>query len=159
MPPQMSCHKTLLADVAARIAACTDVAERSRGRAAPAAPFTASSSPDDRILLASFVLHTADLCNPLFPPPVSKQVAMDLSLEFEAQAAQEKALGLPVSVMTAPDGVAKARGELSFIRYVVSPLYRVLVEIAPAVRPCLSLIDANVAAWDAAAGRASSSSR
>ena len=92
-------------------------------------------------------LHCADLCNPLYPPSVSRRNAEALSAEFEEQAAAEKALGLPVSVMQAPDRAAKARMELSFINFVVRPLFKTLADSVPRLAFLLARIDANVAAW------------
>lgn len=53
--------------------------------------------------------------SPTFPPAVSQRIAADLSLEFEAQAQKETALGLPVTVMLAASAADKAKLELGFI--------------------------------------------
>ena len=67
--------------------------------AAPAAASGfASGQPEERQLLVSFLLHCADLGNPLRPPSLSARIADDLQREFEAQAARERAQGLPVTV-------------------------------------------------------------
>lgn len=52
------------------------------------------------------------MCNPLFPPPVSQRIASQLADEFEAQAARERALGLPVTVMIAHDAGGQAKMEM-----------------------------------------------
>jgi hypothetical protein len=183
----VACHKGLLADVEARMATAP------AGARFPAAP-------EDRILLAFFVLHTADLCargavvdlsgnerdqertrervitativacladtaasipspslrcrcNPLFPPDVSQRNAANLGAEFSAQAAAERARGLPPSVPVPASERERARGELGFIRHVVQPLYGALAKLAPDTRlPCGALIEANAAAWAAIAG-------
>jgi hypothetical protein len=75
-------------------------------------------SAEDRSLLVSYLLHCADLCNPLFPPAMSRRIADDLGREFAAQAAKERAAGMPVTVMLASDDVARGRMEASFIEYV-----------------------------------------
>jgi hypothetical protein len=80
----MSTHKTLLARVNARMDG-TGVGVA--GAASAALGFDAASECD-RQLLVSFLLHTADLCNPLFPPPMSRRIACDLGREFAAQAAR-----------------------------------------------------------------------
>jgi hypothetical protein len=91
-------------------------------------------------------------------PPVSRRVARELSREFEAQAAQERAQGLPVTVPLADGDAAKARMELGFIQFVVQPLYVTLERIAPAVGArCLRRIDANRQMWDQEAAVTSSS--
>jgi hypothetical protein len=66
-------------------------------------------SPEDRCLLISLLLHAADLCTPLFPPPVSRRISDELSVEFARQAELERAQGLPVTVMIAHDDVGKAK--------------------------------------------------
>lgn len=58
-----------------------------------------------------FVLHCADLSTCLFPPPLSQRLSSALSSEFDAQAATEKSLGLPVTVMLAATPEAKAKME------------------------------------------------
>ena len=66
-----------------------------------------SDSTEDRQLLVAFLLHCADLCTPLLPPAVSQRCCNDLAREFDAQAALERAAGLPVTVMLAPDALGQ----------------------------------------------------
>jgi hypothetical protein len=73
--------------------------------------------PEHRELLVSFLLHCADLCCPLAPPPVSRRIAEALSVEFARQAERERAEGLPVTVPVAKDENAKAKMELGFIDF------------------------------------------
>ena len=104
--------------------------------------------PEHRELLVSFLLHCADLCCPLAPPPVSRRIAESLSIEFAHQAERERAEGLPVTVPVAKDENAKAKMELGFIDFVVRPLYLTLAIVAPGLGPrCLSLIECNRSAW------------
>lgn len=95
----------------------------------------------------------------MFPPDASQRNAANLGAEFAQQAARERARGLPPSVPVAPDGPARARGELGFIRYVVQPLYRTLARVAPDTKPCAALIEANAAAWGALAAAAAGGAR
>lgn len=113
---------------------------------------------DDRRLLVAFLLHCADLCNPLKPHAVSRRIAADLSREFAAQAELEAAAGLSVSVMLSPTEVTRATNEVGFISAVVSPLFKTLAELAPPLGVCLTLIEANRRTWEEviASGRASS---
>jgi hypothetical protein len=121
----MSAHKTLLASVSARAAAAA-AAAGSDGGASTSSPTPSAEqgggaagfdahSTDDRLLLISFLLHSADLCNPLLPPAMSRRIAADLSREFGKQAETERAAGMPVTVMLASDEVAKAKLEIGFI--------------------------------------------
>jgi cAMP-specific phosphodiesterase 4 len=124
----MSAHKTLLASVSARMAgespagaaqAAAAVAHDAAGRLSVDLGVTPGGferyQPEHRMLLISFLLHCADLCNPLLPPAVSQRIAGALGTEFEAQAARERAAGLPVTVMLASDRASKAKQELGFI--------------------------------------------
>jgi hypothetical protein len=122
----VSAHKDLLARVAARVAVATADAAAAAAAAradadagAPPAPRASvhargfsRDEPEDRQLLVSFLLHSADLCNPLLPPPLSRRIAATLSAEFEAQARAESGAGVAVTVMLASDDVAKAKMEV-----------------------------------------------
>lgn len=102
-----------------------------------------------------FLLHAADLCGPLLPHPLARRVARDLAREFAAQAARERAQGLPVTVsVPAPgDAAAASRLERGFIDAVVQPLFEALRLVAPSLgADCLSRVALNRAAWSAACG-------
>lgn len=149
----MAGHRDLHARVQQRLAEA-DAAEPG---AAGSGGFSRDSEAD-RQLLVAFTLHCADLCCPLMPPPVSRRIASELSREFEAQAASERAAGLPITVPLADGDEAKARMELGFLQFVVRPLYGTLERIAPAVGArCLRHIEANRAMWDDLAAVVSSS--
>jgi hypothetical protein len=107
-------------------------------------------SAEDRQLLVAFMLHCADLCTPLLPPPLSARATEALGREFAAQAAAERAAGLPVTVMLADDPASKAKLELGFIDYAVHPLYFTLTGVFPELSGCLQLIDRNRSYWGAA---------
>jgi hypothetical protein len=126
----MSVHKDLLARVTARAApeagaGVAPAAELPPGVTAAAGGFSRDSS-DDRQLLVSFLLHCADLCNPLFPPPMSRRIATELAIEFSRQAELERAQGLPVTVMVAHDDVGQAK-----VRVLASLRWRALACCAP----------------------------
>lgn len=110
----MSTHKTLLAGVEARLATPADATgvrvsgEDEDGGAMHAGSFSRDSA-EDRQLLVSFLLHCADLCNPLLPPALSQRIADDLGREFSAQATLERRAGLPVTVMLADGDASKAK--------------------------------------------------
>ena len=121
----MSAHKTLLAGIEARLTAApgSDIV-RVSGDDAEGTPHAGSFSRDsaeDRQLLVAFLLHCADLCNPLLPPQLSRRIADDLGREFAAQAEQERRAGLPITVMLADSDAAKARMEIGFLDYGTAP--------------------------------------
>lgn len=134
----MTVHKELLGKVAARL---------KDGPSPQALPFSRESL-DDRQLLVSFLLHCADLSNPLAPPGMSKRIANLVTTEFNRQAMLENEAGLPVSVMTAYDELTKAKMELGFIDFVVRPLYDTLISISPQLNVCLEYIDSTREMWD-----------
>lgn len=101
----MTAHKSLFTRTADRAAVGTAEEDGSK---APGSVFV-NGAPEDRSLFISFLVHTADLCNPLLPPPVSARNAAALSNEFEDQAKREIDLSLPVTVMRAHDAAAKAK--------------------------------------------------
>jgi hypothetical protein len=106
-----------------------------------------TASADDRALLVAFLLHCADLHNPLLPPAMSQRIAGELSREFAAQAAQEQAAALPVTVMLGTTELARAQMEISFIDFVVQPLYTTLLTIVPALADLAERVEANRECW------------
>lgn len=68
----MSRHKALL--------------QRVEGRVGGGAPPLSRDSAEDRRLLVAFLVHCADLCNPVLAPPMSKRIADRLGDEFKTQA-------------------------------------------------------------------------
>ena len=158
----MSAHKTLLASVNAKLAGGGGGEDSVRTPRASAGSSTRGAGatsldphlPEHRELLVAFLLHCADLHNPLLPPPLSQRIAGDLAREFEAQAAAERALGLPVTVMLAHGSrAALAKMEQGFLAFVVSPLYGSLASLCPALgRRCLARIEDNQTAWAALVG-------
>ena len=103
----MGVHKDLLARVVLR-------ATRDAVHGAGSGGF-ARASPDDRSLLVCFLLHCADLSNPVLPPELSRRIAAELGREFKNQAEMESRAQLPITVMLAVDDVGTAKLELGFI--------------------------------------------
>ena len=98
------------------------------------------SKADDRQLVCATLIHAADLSGQVYK---SVQLAQEwerrISLEFQAQAAKETELGLPVApFMTNLDDIAhRARLQVSFIDFVLSPLWKAVARSFPPLRPCL----------------------
>ncbi len=159
----MAKHKELLSRMRARLAdadagapaASPEASSSSSARvSAGAACVLSRDVSDDRELLVSYLLHAADLHNALLPPPLSQRIAASLSEEFAAQAALERAAGLPVTVMVPPTPEARAQMEVGFVDYVVTPVYSTLVAIAPPLRASLRRVEENRRCWLALAGTA-----
>ena len=126
----MSVHRDLLVRVAAKVKAVQEeaaacAAEDASTDGGPDVSFCSAApdfcfptgSTDDRALLVAFLLHCADLHNPLLPPTMSQRIAGELSREFAAQAAQEQAASLPVTVMLGTTELQRAQMEISFIDF------------------------------------------
>jgi len=116
----MAVHKELLSRVERRLSGEASLLSR--------------DVPDDRLLLVAFLLHCADLCNPLLPPAMSRRIAERLGVEFEGQAAMERAADLQVTVMLAPEPAKKADMECGCASPAPSPL-PVIIRILAAQPP------------------------
>ena len=85
------------------------------------------NSADDRHLVACVVLHASDLSGPVRPWPVSSVWAAKVQLEFQAQVANERQLGLqPSMYLLAP----KAQLEMGFIDMFAQPAWSSLALVA-----------------------------
>jgi hypothetical protein len=120
-PPVASLRRSTVGSAAIAAALSTPSATCPALSAAGSASASASASAlvgfsddsvEDRQLLICFILHCADLCNPLLPPALSVRIANALGREFDAQADAERAAGLPVTVMLAADAGSKAKMEV-----------------------------------------------
>jgi hypothetical protein len=85
------------------------------------------NSADDRHLVACVVLHASDVSGPVRPWPVSSVWAAKVQLEFQAQVANERQLGLqPSMFLLAP----KAKLEMGFIDMFAQPAWSSLALVA-----------------------------
>lgn len=89
---------------------------------------------EERVLTVQILVHCADLHTPTLEPKISRRIAESLGREFERQAELEKAAGLKVTVMLAGTAQAKAGMEISFIQFVVRPLWATLARLFPDLR-------------------------
>lgn len=89
---------------------------------------------EERLLLVQILTHCADLHTPTLEPAVARRVAESLSLENEKQAELEKGAGLKVTVMLAANTQSKAAMEVSFIQFVVRPLWNTLGSLFPELK-------------------------
>ena len=124
-----------------------ELIRRKKRESAP--PFDLSTEAD-RTFLAKCVLHSADISNPTRPFKVCAHISMLAIQEFQQQAAEEKALGLPYSEsMLAADHASKCKGELGFTRFLAKPWFTAMLDCFPdASRQALDTIQANEAQWE-----------
>lgn len=98
------------------------------------------NKPDDRQLVCATLIHAADLSGQVYKSvTLAQEWERRISLEFQSQAAKEAHLGLPVApFMTNLDDVAhRARLQISFIDFVLTPLWKAVARTFPPLRPCL----------------------
>ena len=80
---------------------CTAVDAKVAQSRTASRPAFSRESAEDRLLLVKFLLHCADLSNPLAGPAVSRRLANLVSAEFNNQAERERSMGLPVTALEA----------------------------------------------------------
>ena len=88
-------------------------------------------SSEERILLASFILHCADISNPGKDWPVCERWANLVMNEFFAQGDLEKNLGMVPSMNCDRELVSIAKCQVGFGQYVVKDLFNLLEKISP----------------------------
>ena len=84
-----------------------------------------SDEDEDRQSAMNFLMHSADLSNPVRPFPLAKRWAYLIIDEFTQQGDMEKRLHMPVSPMcdreTLTTDGQKAKMQMDFMDYVVTP--------------------------------------
>ena len=106
----------------------------------------------DRQFLCNLLVHSSDLSSSVHPEfgVVDKWARMVCS-EFTAEVQEQRRRGLPIS--TFMDNLKSeaqiGKLQVSFINYVVTPLWEGLAGILPNARPCLDRLRRNVGIWQA----------
>ena len=111
---------------------------------------SSSLDNDTRTLIASFILHTADVSNPGKKWPICERWANLVMAEFFGQGDLEKSLGMKPSMNCDRDSVLIPECQLGFGKYVVHDLYVSLAKIIPeGGNFLLKNLDANRDHWEA----------
>uniref|UniRef100_A0A7S3R908 PDEase domain-containing protein n=2 Tax=Dunaliella tertiolecta TaxID=3047 RepID=A0A7S3R908_DUNTE len=101
-------------------------------------------SEADRMLLIKVLLHAADIGNAVRPFHVNQIMSRRVHKEFEAQARDEAAAGLPITFAVDSNNPRMcAQVELNFLDYVVSPLWTRLAEVMPVFTEQLNQLKSN----------------
>lgn len=108
-------------------------------------PFT--SSPDDRQLISTIILHTADISNSLRPLEISQYWSDHLQEEFLRQGDLEAKQGLTISPFMNRSEPNEAKMTQGFIDYMVHPLVSSLVRFLPEVSYFLQNLKENRKFW------------
>eukprot|EP00004_Rigifila_ramosa_P003116 TRINITY_DN1326_c0_g1_i5.p1 TRINITY_DN1326_c0_g1~~TRINITY_DN1326_c0_g1_i5.p1 ORF type:complete len:1469 (-),score=315.52 TRINITY_DN1326_c0_g1_i5:74-4432(-) len=104
---------------------------------------------EDRHMLVSLLLHSADLSNPVRPPAISRVWVYRLKDEFAQQVQKEKESGLPVTSFmdVGNDELLIAKNEIGFIDFVCRPLWTSLVNFLPELEHRIATMNENKAYW------------
>eukprot|EP01063_Lacrimia_lanifica_P041458 TRINITY_DN9684_c0_g1_i1.p1 TRINITY_DN9684_c0_g1~~TRINITY_DN9684_c0_g1_i1.p1 ORF type:complete len:1296 (+),score=474.69 TRINITY_DN9684_c0_g1_i1:96-3983(+) len=133
----MKHHFKSLGDLKARLANLKDAGS---GKA----DFMANA--DDKALMLKSLLHAADISNPVKPKDNYVEWAERVMKEFRGQGKKEEEKDLPTSPFCDKDAdIAKC--QKGFIDFVVRPLFAVLVDAYPSLKPMLDNLDANLQYW------------
>jgi 3'5'-cyclic nucleotide phosphodiesterase len=107
-------------------------------------------TPEQRKFLMTVIVHAADLGNPVLPTEQSHQWALRVVKEFHNQYLKEKEEGLTwAPFMSCDPGNIKeiAKLQISFIEYVVSPMWNALSRILPKLDECTQRMNQNLEHW------------
>eukprot|EP00002_Diphylleia_rotans_P020060 TRINITY_DN3887_c0_g1_i3.p1 TRINITY_DN3887_c0_g1~~TRINITY_DN3887_c0_g1_i3.p1 ORF type:complete len:492 (-),score=97.18 TRINITY_DN3887_c0_g1_i3:44-1519(-) len=103
---------------------------------------------EDRLLVVSTILHSADLSNPTRQFPISRMWADRLLNEFAGQVKKEKENNLPVSTfMVIPNLTVQAKNEMNFIDFVVEPLWKCAKKMIPELEQIHAQLARNRTEW------------
>ena len=108
------------------------------------------SDENSRMLLCSIVIHSADLSNPvIYDFEVVYKWASMVCEEFHAQTVMEKEAGLPVTayLVGVTENIRKAKLQISFYDYVITPWYEAVAGCLPKARLIFSNIEVNRRHW------------
>jgi cAMP-specific phosphodiesterase 4/calcium/calmodulin-dependent 3',5'-cyclic nucleotide phosphodiesterase len=104
-------------------------------------------SAKDSVVLLQFALKCADLGHLALSWNVHHEWVCRLEEEFFAQGDREKALGWETSFLMDREKPGCTETQAGFFDFVVFPLFRSLVAVAPATQPMLDGVTANYEAW------------
>jgi len=102
---------------------------------------------ESKQLILDFCLHLSDIGNCARDFTVYKALVIKLMEEFGRQGDVEKSLKLPVSFLCDRSAVNVPGSQIGFIAGVTKPVFAMLVEIFPDLRPFMDNILANEAEW------------
>jgi uncharacterized membrane protein YgcG len=110
------------------------------------ASIDASKAPDRQLLVDIFI-HTSDLSGQVYPIHVALEWEKRISAEFAMQAANERKLALPVApFMENLDNFPhRAKLQVGFIEFVLSPWWINIARVFPTLKYCYSQLQENKA--------------
>ncbi|CDJ43320.1 3', 5'-cyclic nucleotide phosphodiesterase domain-containing protein, putative [Eimeria tenella] len=109
------------------------------------------NSDEDHTLLATCLIHCADISNPLLPERRNMQWASLIIQEFNAQVEMERHKGLPVTVfMDARTELLRTQSQIGFLSFVVLDQFRALSDLVPGAEELVVQGEKNLEDWQAA---------
>lgn len=104
-----------------------------------------NSTESDRQLLMNVIVHSADIAAQCLPTKIAVEWEERVSDEFTAQATLERKLGLPVAPFMTDLHLPKIRytNHVSFLDYIMAPLWKGVVNLLPQLQPCLEHLAIN----------------
>jgi hypothetical protein len=108
------------------------------------------NNAEQRRFLLSVFVHAADLGNPVLPTAQCQAWAFRVVSEFHRQYEREKAEGLPFAPFMAcrpQDTREVAKLQISFINYVVAPMWTAMASVLPQLRPRIDQLQENLEHW------------
>lgn len=102
---------------------------------------------DDARLAMAMALKMADISNCGRPLPLYLKWSGKISDEFYMQGDRERSLGITVSPFMNRQTPAMAQGQISFMSYVIIPLFEVMAEFLPPMRFSVDHVEVNKQHW------------
>jgi len=103
-------------------------------------------SESSRKTLKHFILHAADVSNPVRPFVICKKWSDLVMEEFEMQGEQELKHGYPLSPNMGKN-VDQSQSQIQFTRLIVQPLFEVMMELFPKTIVFMDLCSDNIRQW------------
>lgn len=101
-----------------------------------------------KLLLLQMIIKCADISNPARPFPLAKYWAEIVQQEFYMQGQAEREAGLPISpFMDSENSQPLPKMQMSFIDFIVTPLYSHLAQVLPATQSCSNSLLLNRQQW------------
>lgn len=104
---------------------------------------------EDQLLALSIALKMADISNCARPLDIYLKWGGRVSDEFYLQGDRERNLGLPCSPFMDRFNPSLARGQISFITYIIIPFFDQAADFLPDMRFAVELAEGNKAYWEA----------
>jgi len=98
-------------------------------------------------LASNALLHLSDIGSPMKKWPTARKLALLSMGEFFLQGDQEKALGVPVSVLNDRDRVNVPSSQIGMIEFMLLPLVEATVHIFPALCHTAKNLERNAEEW------------